>query len=64
MRPIKPGGLADRDAVAGAIAHLRAARNLLRQSGSPRAAAAVRRALRSAEGAARHVDHRVRRSAQ
>jgi len=45
-----------------AIDQLRSARHLLAQSGAPRAAAAVRKALRSAEGAARHVDHRIRRS--
>ncbi|WP_275487985.1 hypothetical protein [Sphingobium arseniciresistens] len=45
-----------------AIDQLRSARHLLAQSGAPRAAAAARKALRSAEGAARHVDHRIRRS--
>ncbi|WP_234782579.1 hypothetical protein [Sphingopyxis macrogoltabida] len=45
-----------------AIDHLRAARDLLRQAGCPRAAAATMRALASAEGARRHVDHRITRS--
>ncbi|MAC57625.1 MAG: hypothetical protein CMH85_04985 [Novosphingobium sp.] len=62
MRPIRAARLADRDAVREAIDQLRSARHLLAQSGAPRAAAAVRKALRSAEGAARHVDHRIRRS--
>jgi hypothetical protein len=62
MRSIRRAAPADRAAVAQAIDHLRAARNRLGQSGAPRAAAAVRKALRSAEGAARHVDHRIRRS--
>lgn len=61
MRPIKAAKPADRDAVRSAIDHLRRARHLLATSGAPRAAAAVRKALRSAEGAARHVDHRIRR---
>lgn len=62
MRPIKSAAPADREAVVSAIDHLRAARNLLAMSGAQRAAAAVRKALRSAEGAGRHVDHRLRRS--
>jgi len=62
MRPIRAATAADRETVVAAIDHLRAARNLLSQSGAPRATAAVRRALRSAEGAARHLDHRIRRS--
>ncbi|WP_298598510.1 hypothetical protein [uncultured Sphingorhabdus sp.] len=48
--------------MAAALDHLRAARDLLRQCGSPRAVAAARRALASASGAARHLDHRVARS--
>ena len=62
MRPIKAAKPADLDGVRAAIDHLRSARHLLATSGAPRAAAAVRKALRSAEGAARHVDHRLRRS--
>ena len=62
MRSIKRAAPADRAAVAEAIDHLRAARNLLARSGAPRAARAVRKALRSAEDAARHVNHRIRRS--
>lgn len=62
MRSIKPAAPADRVAVRTAIDHLRCARHLLASSGAPRAAAAVRKALRSAEGAARHIDHRIRRS--
>ncbi|WP_328276117.1 hypothetical protein [Sphingobium sp.] len=63
MRPIKIAARSDREAVRSAIDHLRHARNLLARGGALRAAAAVRKALRSAEGAARHVDHRIRRSA-
>lgn len=62
MRSVKPASPADRDAVREAIDHLRSARHLLARSRAPRAAAAVRKALRSAEGAARHLDHRIRRS--
>jgi hypothetical protein len=61
MRSIRPAADIDRDHVRAAIDHLRHARNLLAKSGAPRAAAAVRKALRSAEGAARHVEHRIRR---
>lgn len=62
MRPIRAARPANRDAVREAIDQLRIARHLLAQSGAPRAAAAVRKTLRSAEGVARHVDHRIRRS--
>lgn len=62
MRVMRSASPSDRDAIRQAIAHLRAARRLLVDSGSPRAAAAARRALASADGAARHVDHRLRRA--
>ena len=39
-----------------------AARDLLQQAGCPRATAATMRALASAGGARRHVDHRITRS--
>lgn len=62
MRVIRPADPTDRQRMAAAIDHLRTARDLLRQCGSPRAVAAARRALASASGAARHLDHRVARS--
>jgi len=62
MSDIQAAGPVDRDAIHAAITHLRRARSLLAQARAPRAAAAARKALRSAEGAARHVDHRLRRS--
>ncbi|MBN8847369.1 MULTISPECIES: hypothetical protein [unclassified Sphingomonas] len=62
MRPIAPATSNDRVAVARACALLREARDLLRRTGAPRAHKAVIRGLKSAEGAERHVAHRLRRS--
>lgn len=62
MPTIRPAAESDRRQVRAAIDHLRLARNLLAASHAPRAAAAARKALRSAEGAARHVEHRIRRA--
>lgn len=45
-----------------ALAALRAARRDLVSAGAPRAAARVRAALKSAEGAKRHLQHRLARS--
>lgn len=45
-----------------AISHLRRARDLLIEADSPQAAKKVRSALKSAEGAKRHVDHRFHRA--
>jgi hypothetical protein len=45
----------DRDTVRDAVDHLRIARNLLVGVSAPKAADKVRRALRSAEGARRHI---------
>ena len=42
MRVIRPADSADRARMAAALDHLRAARDLLRQCGSPRAVAAAR----------------------
>mgnify|MGYP001591998732 CR=1 FL=1 len=42
--------------VQDAIHHLRQARRLLVEGGAPRAAAKVRRAMKSTEGALRHAD--------
>lgn len=61
MRPITPATDADAAGVRAAIAKLREARDLLRVAAAPAAAKAVARALKSADGARRHVDHRIRR---
>lgn len=62
MRKIKPAGPLDRTTIIEAIHALRDARTLLRQAGADRACKAVARALKSAEGARRHVANRIRRS--
>jgi alkylated DNA nucleotide flippase Atl1 len=62
MRPIAPATADDAATIAAATDKLREARDLLRLAGAPRAAKAVARALKSADGAGRHVAHRVRRS--
>ena len=63
MRKIKPAGPRDSVAIVDAIQALRDARALFRQAGADRACKAVVLALKSAEGARRHVAHRIRRSA-
>ena len=62
MRTIKPGTATDAAAIAHSITRLREARSLLREAGALTAAKAVARALKSADGARRHVGHRIRRS--
>jgi hypothetical protein len=62
MRRVSPAIPVDRERTKQAIDHLRAARDLLQQAGCPRATAATMRALASAGGARRHVDHRITRS--
>ena len=57
-RALKPATSDDVENVGIAVAMLLQARDLLRRAGCPAAAAKVRRALKSAEGAARHVKHR------
>jgi hypothetical protein len=52
----RPVRFVDRDTVRDAVEHLRIARNLLVATGSGKAAARVRAALKSAEGAQRHID--------
>jgi hypothetical protein len=52
LKPYKPG---DVSCVAEAVVILRQARYLLDRAGANKAAARVRRALRSADGAMRHV---------
>jgi hypothetical protein len=62
MRPITPATLEQGQAIANAVERLREARTLLRQAGARKAAAAAGQAISSAEGAARHVAHRIRRT--
>lgn len=62
MRQIQPADEADAETIATAIAALREARRLLGDARARMAAKAVARALKSAEGAARHVRHRIARS--
>lgn len=62
MPMIRPADEADLRNVAAAIAALRDARDCLARAGAPRAWAAVSRALKSAEGAARHIRHRIART--
>lgn len=61
-RVIKPATLRQVFALAHAIELLRTARGLAEEARSPRATAAIRRALKSVEGAQRHVRHRRRRT--
>jgi hypothetical protein len=63
MSRIKPATGGDKAAIAEAIGSLRDARTLLRKAGADRACKAATRALKSAEGARRHVQHRIIRSA-
>lgn len=62
IRPIRPATRDDLDALQAALDHLRHARNALRAAGCPQALAKVRHALKSAEGAERHMHHRLRRT--
>ncbi|WP_081260971.1 hypothetical protein [Sphingobium yanoikuyae] len=62
MRPITPATAEHVQAIAIAVERLREARTLLRRAGARRAATATRKAINSAEGAARHAAHRVRRT--
>ncbi len=55
MRAYRPG---DHGRILEARAALARARQLLRAAGAPRAEQAVARAMKSAEGALRHADHR------
>ena len=63
MRTIRPATDHDVATIAAATDKLREARDLLRHAGAPRAAKAVARAIKSAEGAHRHAGHRARRTA-
>ena len=62
MSMLRPADEADLREAAAAIAALRDARDCLARAGAPRARAAVARALKSAEGARRHVRHRIART--
>ncbi|WP_159872812.1 hypothetical protein [Novosphingobium sp. 9U] len=62
MRRIKPATVSDGHTITMSIEHLRQARILLRKAGAVKAVAAVNKAMRSADGAARHVQHRIRRT--
>jgi hypothetical protein len=62
MRRITPATPEQAQAIAIAVERLREARTLLRQAGAGKAASAAARAINSAEGAARHAQHRIRRT--
>ena len=62
MRRIASATPADGHAIAIAVERLREARTLLRQAGARQAASAAGKAISSAEGAARHVQHRIPRT--
>ncbi|AOF98604.1 hypothetical protein [Sphingobium sp. RAC03] len=64
MRHITPATHEHGQAIAIAVERLREARTLLRQAGARNAAAAAGKAISSAEGAARHVAHRIRRTSE
>ncbi|RWH50256.1 hypothetical protein [Mesorhizobium sp.] len=55
---LKPATAHDALDVLRAIDHLREARRLLKRCGATKATNKVRRALKSAEGAERHIQHR------
>lgn len=61
-RSIKPASPADPARVARAVALLREARDLLAAADCPQSLARVRAAIRSADGARRHVDRRSMRA--
>jgi hypothetical protein len=63
-RQLKPATRADVDHVRLAIHHLQVARDLLRQAGATAALSRVRAALKSAEGAQRHVERRANETAR
>ena len=59
---IQPVTLVDIDDIDGAIACLKTAVRHLQGARCPKAVAAVRRALKSVEGAQRHAWHRLHRN--
>ncbi len=62
MRRITPATPDQGQAIAIAVERMREARTLLKRAGARKAAAAAGKAISSAEGAARHVQHRIRRT--
>ena len=62
MGRLRPATQAEADAAAATITALRTARDNARKAGSPRTLARILRALTSAEGAQRHVQHRHSRT--
>lgn len=48
--------------LAGCVSHLRLARDMAVEADCPRTARSIRDALKSAEGALRHMKHRLRRT--
>jgi hypothetical protein len=62
MKIIAPASIADWNRVNRACELLREARDLLSKAKAPRATDKVRRALKSSEGALRHVQHRCNRT--
>ena len=59
---MRDGSSATKSNVALAISHLKAARTALREADCPRTLAKVRAAIKSADGARRHADHRTART--
>lgn len=59
-RALKPATTDDKIRVHNAIVKLSEARDLLHHAGCLQSAKAVARAIKSAEGAYRHVRHRIR----
>lgn len=62
VKAIETGTVDDQARISVALGHLRLARDLLVTAKAPKAAEKVRRALQSAEGALRHVNHRMFRT--
>jgi hypothetical protein len=62
VRQIKPATQRDAAALAIALVLMRKARTELEAADCPKALAAIRNALKSAEGAQRHMLHRLRRT--
>ena len=60
--PIQPAGARERKSIEAAISHLKQARDALKDAQCPNALKRVRGALTSAQGARRHVEHRVART--
>lgn len=62
MATIKPASMQQKNDVYIALQHLKRARVLLTRADCPNSVERVRGALKSTEGAYRHIGHRVRRS--